>query len=509
MFVILGRDAVTVAVVTLLLFPNPTSAYLQAYQTAGSWSTGAPDTPGRGGNGYDRGYRRAIGSRAIGSRSRSRDVIRRTVNGKTSGDSPSGRKSSRAVRPSNGGSCLPTNPNQSISKDDTKEALQNVVVQLQGQLRRGEDHQSSERGEIDDIFADLRELPVLKPGVETANLGQAQSDGDVPSNIRSGRAENVTRVKDKAGYINGRESVDDLESLSATLARLQEIAEARDMEATSERPSAWEPPLMVIRAKHKEILSRFAQLRKGRIVWEVLPLLHRAKEAGIPLSKSVYNGALLTFTQVPGRYMHALQVLDLMRQDSGAGTDPDLISYNTALRVCGHSGKWRVSLELISQMQENGIRPTNDSYNSVLHGMAQCREWYRAKRLAQKMQSMGISLNPFSYNALVEAAGMGSLSPRWTMLQIMQRMESEGQEPNAYTYTLLVQCLVKRRKGLDAYQARQAGLPMVMARLVDARVPMLLRGLKTSLWLCQKHRDWRRAMFILEEIRKGGDKLTG
>lgn len=69
-------------------------------------------------------------------------------------------------------------------------------------------------------------------------------------------------------------------------------------------------------------------------------------------------------------------------------------------------------------MKSEGIEPNTGSYNCALNGLAKRREWYRARRLFRKMVGEGLSPDAKSYNGLVEAAGMGSLSPRQNMIQV-------------------------------------------------------------------------------------------
>lgn len=73
---------------------------------------------------------------------------------------------------------------------------------------------------------------------------------------------------------------------------------------------------------------------------------------------------------------------------------------------------------MLAQMKSEGIEPSTGSYNCALNGLAKRREWYRARRLFRKMVGEGLSPDAKSYNGLVEAAGMGSLSPRQNMIQV-------------------------------------------------------------------------------------------
>lgn len=77
--------------------------------------------------------------------------------------------------------------------------------------------------------------------------------------------------------------------------------------------------------------------------------------------------------------------------------------------------------QLLKEMEEGGIEPDTSSYNCALNGLAKCREWYRARRLFRKMGATGLTPDTYSFNGLVEAAGMGSISPRQNMIQVSER----------------------------------------------------------------------------------------
>lgn len=83
-------------------------------------------------------------------------------------------------------------------------------------------------------------------------------------------------------------------------------------------------------------------------------------------------------------------------------------------------------------MEEEGIEPDTMSYNCALNGLAKCREWYRARRLFRKMGRDGLSRDVYSHNGLVEAAGMGSLSPRRNMIQVCRTYELKKSVLNKY-----------------------------------------------------------------------------
>ncbi|CAM9440111.1 unnamed protein product [Laminaria digitata] len=400
--------------------------------------------------------------------------------------------------------------------------LEDVVARLQGDIQAGSTPQVRSHVKLDGLFAELRAGEPSAPAANASlnsTTSVATSATKVPPSYRKARAPRAPRAApdtaatatttktppnkqtDTTGGGLASPPSDDLESLSDMLDRLQATAKARDLAEAGERAAAMrsggpvsEGLSSVTMSKHKDMMTRFASIRDGRVSWAILPLVMRARKAGIPLSTGVYNAAIGAYLSTPRKYADALRVLDLLRHSGDPSVRPDLTSYNTAMWVCGEAGQWRVVYEMLAQMKSEGIEPNTSSYNCALNGLAKRRQWYRARRLFRKMVGEGLSPDAKSYNGLVEAAGMGSLSPRQNMIQIVYDMEQAGVEPTSYTYTILLDCLAQRGKAFDGFQ-------VVMARLVDARAPLLPLGYRAGLLFCKEFGDWRRAMVLMEDMR--------
>lgn len=71
------------------------------------------------------------------------------------------------------------------------------------------------------------------------------------------------------------------------------------------------------------------------------------------------------------------------------------------------------------QAREDGIEPDITSYNYAMKGLAVQKQWGRARKLLVRIESTGLSPDVRTYNGLVEAAGMGSQSPRQHMIEVM------------------------------------------------------------------------------------------
>ncbi|CBJ29786.1 conserved unknown protein [Ectocarpus siliculosus] len=388
--------------------------------------------------------------------------------------------------------------------------LQDVVSQLQGELRAGTTPQVRSSIKLDSLFADLR-------GQEDTSRGRNSKTPTTtgPKTIPPKSPKQPRRLPSGKFCAAGSgdaalQETDDLESLSNMLDRVQASAKARDLaeaearslELRSGGPIGDDPARSwVTIGNQRDMKTRFRNIREGRVGWAVLPLVMKAKQAGIPLSTGVYNAAIAAYSGTPRKYEDALRVLNMLRREEDPGVRPDLGSYNAAMWVCSEAGQWRLVMELMTQAREEGIEPDTTSYNNAMRGMAIQKQWRRARKLLKRMVSEGLSPDVRTYNGLVEAAGMGSAAPRKHMIEVVHEMEQAGVEPNSYTFTTLLNCLARRRKIFDGFQ--------VMARLVDARAPLLPHGHRAGLQFCDAYGDWRRAMILMEDMRVAKRRPSG
>lgn len=250
--------------------------------------------------------------------------------------------------------------------------LDAVVAQLRGDIEAGSTPQVRSRVKLDSLFAELRGAPQNStmtpplPSRTTTSRESSPTTGtagsqELNNNVALANSDTKDTVMPNPSILSNGDAaaaaaaagVEDLESLSDMLARLQANAKARDLAKADARAEAMrsggpvgESLSTVTASKHKQLLTRFADIRDGRVSWAVLPLVLRAREAGIPLSTGVYNAAIGAYVSTPKKYADALHVLDLLKRSGDPDVRPDLASYNLALRVCGEAGKWRVAFEV-------------------------------------------------------------------------------------------------------------------------------------------------------------------
>lgn len=246
--------------------------------------------------------------------------------------------------------------------------LKDVVAQLQSDIQADNTPEMTSRVHLDGIFSELRATTKSTEALPTATLSATSKSVELPSPMPPHTdivSDGESRIPKTLSLV-----IQDLESLSGMLERQQATAKARDVTGASERAVALgsgvyiggrvgSVPVPTKNFKHDELKTRFANIRKGRVSRAVLPLIVRARQAGIPLSTGVYNAAIAAYISTPKKYAEALKVLQLLKDSGDPLVRPDLKSYNIAMRVCGEAGKWREVLE-VSRLNEVSLPITSD-----------------------------------------------------------------------------------------------------------------------------------------------------
>lgn len=252
--------------------------------------------------------------------------------------------------------------------------LQDVVEQLQGELQTGATPQVRTGIKLDGLFAELRaeqeaqgaaiagsNSTTTTPTAAGARAPRAglnglasRSPARQPSPSPSPSEVSTAAAPLPAGR-GALEGSHDLESLSDMLDRVQASSKARDLAQAQARslairsggPIGDNPSRSWVTINNqRDMKTRFKSIRQGRVGWAILPLVMKARGAGIPLSTGVYNAAIAAYSGTPRKYEDALRVLNMLRREENPDVRPDLGSYNAAMWVCSEAGKWRLVMEV-------------------------------------------------------------------------------------------------------------------------------------------------------------------
>lgn len=85
------------------------------------------------------------------------------------------------------------------------------------------------------------------------------------------------------------------------------------------------------------------------------------------------------------------------------GPQPDEISYNAALNVCGAAGQPRAAETLLREMRSHGLEPGVVAYGAVLDACAKAADVGRARAGLAAMEAAGVPPNVVAYTSAMDA----------------------------------------------------------------------------------------------------------
>ena len=97
----------------------------------------------------------------------------------------------------------------------------------------------------------------------------------------------------------------------------------------------------------------------------------------------------------------------------------DLVSFNTAISVCGKAGCWREPLQLLSQLPRAMLQPDEVSYGAAVDACARQSLWQQALQTVVGLLAVRASVNTVCWNSFVSACG----SSKWQLaLSVLDAM---------------------------------------------------------------------------------------
>merc|ERR1719163_1885142 len=131
----------------------------------------------------------------------------------------------------------------------------------------------------------------------------------------------------------------------------------------------------------------------------------------------------------------------LRRMKSEGNARPDEIMYNSLLDGCAQSNLVDEGLKLLEEMQREDVKPSNFTLSILVKLMSRSRNLNGAFAIVEDIaQKHHIKPNVHVYTNLIHACLSKRALDR--AMQTLERMAQERVQPDARTYTLLVQgCL--------------------------------------------------------------------
>ncbi|KAK1747520.1 pentatricopeptide repeat-containing protein [Skeletonema marinoi] len=156
------------------------------------------------------------------------------------------------------------------------------------------------------------------------------------------------------------------------------------------------------------------------------------KDNAVP-SLNVYQTVLIAFVEA-GEYDHMNSLLTRMRR---RGVRPTVFTYNSLLKICAQTARWREAVSILSQCQrEPGVNPDLVTFTSTIRACARARKTDKAMEIFRVVKDMGVKMDVYCYTTAMDACAKGR---RWKVaLSLLDEMKEKGIEPNEVSYGVAV-----------------------------------------------------------------------
>lgn len=172
------------------------------------------------------------------------------------------------------------------------------------------------------------------------------------------------------------------------------------------------------------------------------------------------------------------------RRHQRLAPEPDLVTYHSAIKACGHAGQWEHALSLLAEVRAaRWIELEPSTYNAAI---AACAKSGRFNEALDLLKECGDASNVVTYNSAMQACSSGGRPD--LAFQLLQVMKANGVEPDVVSYTTVMQ-----RSSVDVATS-------VLNRMRAAGVSVGVMTYNALLNACAREGDWRTSLAMLEEM---------
>ncbi|EOA29728.1 hypothetical protein CARUB_v10012815mg [Capsella rubella] len=189
-----------------------------------------------------------------------------------------------------------------------------------------------------------------------------------------------------------------------------------------------------------------ARLKSGGLTPNLaVELLEMVRTSGLRPDAITYN----TLLSACSRYSNLEGAVKVFEDMEAHRCQPDLWTYNAMISVYGRCGLATEAERLFTELELKGYFPDAVTYNSLLYAFARERNTEKVKEVYQEMQKMGFGKDEMTYNTIIHMYGkQGQLD---LALQLYKDMKGlSGRNPDAITYTVLIDSLGKANRTVEA-----------------------------------------------------------
>ncbi|KAF7113527.1 hypothetical protein RHSIM_RhsimUnG0118600 [Rhododendron simsii] len=185
-------------------------------------------------------------------------------------------------------------------------------------------------------------------------------------------------------------------------------------------------------------------IRDGRDVFDkLLPNSINPSTSEPPLLPKVYSPDSRMYTTLmkgymkEGRVIDTVRMLEAMRHQEDSASQPNHVSYTTAVSAFAKVGAMDRAREVLAEMIRIGVQANRITYNILLKGYCQQLQLEKAKEVMKEMtEDSGIQPDAVSYNTMID--GCILVDDSAGAFSYFNEMRSRGIAPTKITYTTLM-----------------------------------------------------------------------
>lgn len=214
-----------------------------------------------------------------------------------------------------------------------------------------------------------------------------------------------------------------------------------------------------------------------------------------------YNVAIAAAAKAGGAnaLLRALDVFSNMKDPSRSDGkfSKNEVTYNTLISALSTAGRTKAAFALLNEMKKHGLRPDKYTFTSLIRT---CNDENQVRELLFEMKERSIALDVVTYNTMIQT--LCNKKKFVDAVKLVTEMEQKKISPNAKTYSLIMNGLLKSNKPdacLNLFES--ASLNSKTSELMDN-----VQVCTTAIAAAAMVKDYERALEIVSRMTAKGVK---
>lgn len=132
----------------------------------------------------------------------------------------------------------------------------------------------------------------------------------------------------------------------------------------------------------------------------------------------------------------ALKLLEKMKKTKQRDSQPNIVTYNAAIKVCAEALDMSKAFELLDDLLEEGLEPTIITYGTLMTACERVGDVEGASQVFRKMRANDFQPNEIIYGAAISCCRK-ALQPERTLL-LLRKMVEDKLSPNTATFNTVI-----------------------------------------------------------------------